>query len=140
MKLSLVKLALIVGTPVVMMGYQNCAKLGTDNLIGQTSGFVTSESTELASSSTGSTETASSSQASRKNRYPSSDPMGHSQVLLADVIQKCTGKESQDEFVAESCLVLACQTPSKIASQQRQLDELCVALQRSQSYYALSAR
>lgn len=136
MKLSISKIALIVGTPLVLLGYQNCAKLGTENLIGQTSSFVASGSTEIASSSPSATPIAPAEPtqtASRKNRYPSSDPMGDSKLLFAEVMQKCTGPEGKDEFVMESCLVLACQTPAQTVTQQKQMDDLCIALQSGPS-------
>jgi hypothetical protein len=140
MKLSISKLALLFGTPIVLLGYQNCAKLGTDNLIGGSSGFVSSGSTEIAStqSSADAADEASTPApqevAAQKPKVPSVDPSGKSKFLLANAWKTCRqpaalAQMPDGEFKVQTCLNLFCQAETG--------NSMCTALLQIQKSYTL---
>ncbi|QLY24843.1 hypothetical protein [Bdellovibrio sp. KM01] len=143
MKLSISKLALLIGTPVLLLGYQNCAKLGTDNLIGGSSGFVSSGSTEIAStqSSADAAEEASTpapqDTAAQKPKLPSVDPMGNSKTLLADAMKACEPSalkmDPNGEYLLESCMNIFCHPDSKTGQWKQQTANLCLGLYRARN-------
>ncbi len=129
MKLSISKLALLFGTPIVLLGYQNCAKLGTDNLIGGSSGFVSSGSTEIAS-------TQSSADTAEEASTPAltGAPAEKSQTLLADAWKACRQPASlaatpDGEFAIQTCLNLFCQSSTR--------NSMCTALLQIQNSHTL---
>jgi hypothetical protein len=148
MKLCLTKLALLVGTPLMLLGFQNCAKLGTDNLLGGSSGFVSSGSTEIASTESPADTTESVSTPTQqdvgynKRKTPSVDPLGDSKSLLANAWKACAEPsalqaEPNGEFVVESCLNLFCQSEIKTVSSKAQTAAMCTALLQIQKSYTL---
>ncbi|UYL09044.1 hypothetical protein B9G69_000450 [Bdellovibrio sp. SKB1291214] len=148
MKRSISKLALLIGTPMILLGYQNCAKLGTDNLLGGSSTFVSSGSTDFASTQS-SPDTADSvappaSQdvSYKKRKTPSVDPLGDEKTLLAKAWKACTVPSSlqndpNGEFVIQSCLNLFCQSETKTVSSETQKEAMCTALLQVQQSYTL---
>lgn len=149
MKLWFSKLAVLIGTPVLLLGYQNCAKLGTDNLLGGSSSFVSSGSTEIAStdSSADTAETVSTTPVQqeisyKKRKTPSVDPMGHSEKLLANAWKACTQPASlqadpNGEYVVESCLNLFCNSEIKTVPSETQKEAVCTALLQVKESYTL---
>ncbi|WP_413582506.1 hypothetical protein [Bdellovibrio sp. HCB288] len=115
MRISFSKLVVFLGTPIVMMGFQNCAKLGTEDLLGGTSVFVADSSIDLTSVSPA-TESSDSS----------------AQKLLAETKQTCSQVSSLDQNTVESCLNLFCQNPHQSGSGRR----LCHALQLASAGFA----
>ncbi|WP_413575734.1 hypothetical protein ACLVWU_15350 [Bdellovibrio sp. HCB290] len=107
MRLSVSKLVIILGTPIVLMGYQNCAKLGTENLLGESSAFVAADSMDLAS--TGSST---------------------SSELLAEAKQSCYSVAAADDVAIQSCWNLFCSQLDQDPIQNDKSPHLCQRLHR----------
>ncbi|WP_413585220.1 hypothetical protein [Bdellovibrio sp. HCB274] len=114
MRFSFSKLVIVLGTPIVLMGYQNCAKLGTENLLGKSSVFVADESIDLSSTST-----------------PSSSPEASTPAeLLTETKQSCYQISAQDDVAIQSCLNLFCNPADQIQGHNARNLRLCQRLQR----------